>query len=96
MPEFHAEALPATTSDILAQGTYVAARVRFEPVTLREQGTENTTEPPRCCCCCCIAYHYCHYYYHYVCPSELGTVLTLLGVSCMMRINKWIVYESIA
>ena len=30
----------------LAQGPYVAARVRFEPATLRTQGTELTTEPP--------------------------------------------------
>ena len=30
----------------LAQGPYVAARVAFEPATLRTQGTELTTEPP--------------------------------------------------
>ena len=31
----------------LAQGLYVAARVGFEAVTLRTQGTEFTMEPPR-------------------------------------------------
>ena len=34
-------------SEGLAQGTYVAARVGFEPATFRTQGTEPTTEPPR-------------------------------------------------
>jgi len=39
----------ATTSEGLVQGTctYVAVRVGFEPVTLRMQGTELTTELPR-------------------------------------------------
>ena len=32
--------IQATTSEGLAQGPYVAARVRFEPATLRMQGTE--------------------------------------------------------
>ena len=36
----------ATTSEGLAQGPYVVARVGFEPVTLLMQGTELTTEPP--------------------------------------------------
>ena len=31
----------------LAQGPYVAARVGFEPATLRTEGTQLTTEPPR-------------------------------------------------
>ena len=31
----------------LAQGPYMAARVGFEPATLRTQGTERTTEPPK-------------------------------------------------
>src|SRR6218665_1899785 len=29
------------------QGSYVAARMGFEPATLRTQGTEVSTEPPR-------------------------------------------------
>ena len=33
-------------SEGLAQGPYVAARVGFEPATLRTQGTEPTNEPP--------------------------------------------------
>ncbi len=36
-----------TTSEGLAQGHYVAARVGFEPATFRTQDTEPTTEPPR-------------------------------------------------
>ena len=39
--------LQATTSEGLAQGPYVAARVEFETETLRTQGTKLTTEPPR-------------------------------------------------
>ena len=34
-------------SEGIAQGPYKAAKVEFEPVTLRTQGTELTTEPPR-------------------------------------------------
>ena len=30
----------------VAQGSYVATRVGFKPVTLETQGTEPTTEPP--------------------------------------------------
>src|SRR6218665_1048158 len=37
----------ATTSEGLAQVLYVAARIGFEPATLRMQGTELTTGPPR-------------------------------------------------
>ena len=37
--------LQATTSEGLAQGPYVAAKMGFEPATLRMQGTELTTEP---------------------------------------------------
>ena len=33
-------------NDGLAKGPYVAARVGFEPMTFRTQGTEPTTEPP--------------------------------------------------
>ena len=33
-------------SEGLAQGTYVAARMGFEPPTLQTQGTELATEPP--------------------------------------------------
>ena len=33
-------------SEGLAQGPYVAAKVRFKPATLWMQGTELTTEPP--------------------------------------------------
>src|SRR6218665_3823865 len=42
--------LHATVSEGLAQGPYVAARVGFEPATLRMQGTELNTEPhcPTC------------------------------------------------
>ena len=41
---WHAEAPQATTSEGLAQGPYVAARVEFKPATFRTQGTEPTTE----------------------------------------------------
>ena len=37
----------AIASEGLAQGPYAAARVGFEPATLRSQGTERTTAPPR-------------------------------------------------
>ena len=33
-------------SEGLTQGSYVAARVGFEPATIRMQGTEPTTEQP--------------------------------------------------
>ena len=33
-------------SEGVAQGPYLEARVRFEPATLRTQGTKPTTEPP--------------------------------------------------
>ena len=36
----------AATSEGLAQGPYMAARVGFEPATLWTQGNELTTEPP--------------------------------------------------
>ena len=39
--------MQATTSEGLAQGPYVAARVGFEPATLRMQFTERTTDLPR-------------------------------------------------
>ena len=39
--------IQATTSEGLAQGPYVVARVWFEPATLRMQGRELTTEPLR-------------------------------------------------
>ena len=41
--EFHTEALQAAASEGLAQGPYVAARVRFKPT----KGVESTSEPPR-------------------------------------------------
>ena len=40
VPELTCEALQATASEGLAQGPYVAARVGFEPVTIRSEGTE--------------------------------------------------------
>src|SRR6218665_1291480 len=43
---YHAEVLQATTSEVLAQGSYLAARVGFKTVTFRMQGTEPT---PICC-----------------------------------------------
>jgi len=45
----------ATTSEGLAQGPYVAARVGFEPATLRT-GTELTTEPPHLSAVLCCLY----------------------------------------
>ena len=39
--------IQATTSEGLAQGPYVVARVRFKSATLLMKGTELTTEPPR-------------------------------------------------
>ena len=39
--------IQATTSEGLAQVSYVAARVGFDLETLRMEGTELTTEPPR-------------------------------------------------
>ena len=38
--------IQAITSEGLAQGPYVAVRVKFEPATLLMQGTELTTKPP--------------------------------------------------
>src|SRR6218665_2270791 len=35
----------ATAGEGLAHGLYVAARVGFEPATLRTKGTQSTTEP---------------------------------------------------
>ena len=49
VPQFHAKAPQATASEGLAQGSYVAARVGFEPVTLRMKGVESTNAPPRLC-----------------------------------------------
>ena len=42
----HAEALQATVSEGLAQGPYVAARVGFEPTTLRSKGIDSINVPP--------------------------------------------------
>src|SRR6218665_2068046 len=47
MSEIHAEAQQAIAIEGLVQSSYVAARARFEPVTLRKKGAEFTTEPPR-------------------------------------------------
>ena len=38
--------IQATTSEGLAQGPYMAARVGFEPATNRTKVTESNTEPP--------------------------------------------------
>ena len=38
--------LQGNSSEGLAHGPYVAARIRFDPTTLRSQGTESTTVPP--------------------------------------------------
>jgi len=40
--EFHAEAPHATASEGLAQGPYVAARAKLEPMTLGTKGKEST------------------------------------------------------
>src|SRR6218665_1368488 len=40
------ETLQATMSERLTQGPYMAARMGFEPATLRTQGTKLTTQPP--------------------------------------------------
>ena len=45
--KFYTEASHLTVSEGLAQGTYVAARVGFEPTTLRTKGDESINEPPR-------------------------------------------------
>ena len=44
MPQRHRQ---SSTRDELAQGPYVAARVGFEPATLRMKGIKPTTEPRR-------------------------------------------------
>ena len=43
----HAQALQATVSEGLAQEPYVAARARFEPMTLWSKGIDSTNAPPR-------------------------------------------------
>ena len=43
----HAEALQATVSEELAQGSYVAARAGFEPTTLRSKGIDSIYAPTR-------------------------------------------------
>ena len=43
----HAEALPVTASEGLAQGPYVAARTGFELATLRSKDIDSTNAPPR-------------------------------------------------
>jgi len=45
--EFHAEESQAIASEGLVQGPYVAARVRFDPATLRTKDDEYTKEPQR-------------------------------------------------
>jgi len=42
--EFHVEAPQATTSEGLAQGPYLAARVGFESATLRSKDNKSTNE----------------------------------------------------
>ena len=39
--------LQGIVAEELVQGFYVAARARFEPATLRTEGTEPTSDPPR-------------------------------------------------
>src|SRR6218665_2016385 len=46
VPEFHAEAPPATVSGGLIQGPYMAARTGVEPMTLRTKGVDSTNAPP--------------------------------------------------
>jgi len=46
VPEFRAEAPPATVSEELAQGAYEAARAGGEPITLRTKGIDSTNAPP--------------------------------------------------
>ena len=46
MLELTREVLQATASEGLAQDSYVAARMGFEPATFWTQGNEPTTEPP--------------------------------------------------
>ena len=43
----HAETLQATASEGLAQGSYVAVRAGFEPVTLHSKFIDSTNAPPR-------------------------------------------------
>ena len=43
--KFHAEASQATASESLAQVSYMAARVGFEPLTLRTKDDESTNRP---------------------------------------------------
>ena len=52
--ECHTEAPQAIVSEELAQGPYMAVGVGFEPVTLRTQSTELTTEPPHLTILLCI------------------------------------------
>ena len=47
VPEFHADEPQATVSEIHAQGTYVAARARVAPMTIRTKVVDSTKEPPR-------------------------------------------------
>ena len=42
----HINGIQATVNEGLAQGPYMAARVGFEPATLRTEGAELTTGPP--------------------------------------------------
>ena len=44
---YHVEALQATASEGLVQGSYVVVKLGFESATFRTQGTEPTIEPPR-------------------------------------------------
>ena len=46
VPEFHAEAPQATVSEGLAQGPYVAARARVEPMALWTKGIDSTNALP--------------------------------------------------
>ena len=73
--ELTREALQATVSEGLAQGPYVAARVRFKPATLRTQG-EPTTEPPRPTKYIVLT-HMCFYMAHPLCNLDYWELIRL-------------------
>jgi len=75
--------LQATESEGLAQGPYVATRVRFKPATLRTDGSKLTTEPPRIAIAVCA--------YLYLCPFICSCVhfyyTSLNWLSVMLFVN---------
>ena len=46
VPEFHAEAPQANVGEGLAQGPYMAARARVEPMIFRTKAVDSTNAPP--------------------------------------------------